>query len=124
MDDDIPDASVELDTRGLKAFITVEDGDLVLRVHDGSQCVTFEQGAGDSAADAIRGAEHLADMAIQFASLLKVRAGSRSPLTRLDPPPAEVEWWVDAQPPQSACSTSPNINTTQPVGPTPNAAIS
>jgi hypothetical protein len=72
-----------MDLRGLRAFITLEDDDLVMVVHDGDQSLTFETGAGGSFEDAIRGAEQLADQALQFANLLKVRAGSWRPLTRL-----------------------------------------
>lgn len=122
MDADLPEASLSLDTRGLKVFITLEDDDLVLVVSDGEQAMTFEQGAGGSADDAIRGAEHLADMAIQYASLMKIRAGSRVPLTRLNPP-AEVEWWIEPGPPQepplsrSAWADPPPINGTAPISP-------
>jgi hypothetical protein len=124
MDADLPDAALSLDTRGLKVFITLEDDDLVLVVSDGEQAMTFEPGAGGSAEDAIRGAEHLADMAIQYAALMKVRAGSRTPLTRLNPPPAEVEWWIEQgqfqqEPPltRSAWADPPPINGTAPISP-------
>jgi hypothetical protein len=117
--DDAPDMAVELDARGMKAYLTVEDGDLVLVVHDGQVGVTFEPGAGGSAEDAIRGAEHLAEMARHYAELLKVRAGSRHPLTPLNPP-TEVEWWLGLRIDPESPAWAPNINTTQPIGPAPN----
>ena len=83
---EISDPPLSLDLRGLKTFLTAEDGDLLMVVHDGNQSITFECGAGDSFDDAIRGAEQLADMAMQFAGLLQVRAGSWRPLTRLSEP--------------------------------------
>jgi hypothetical protein len=60
-------------------------------VHDGDQSLTFEARAGGSFEDAIRGAEQLADQALQFVNLLKVRAGSWRPLTRLSEPAAPVD---------------------------------
>jgi hypothetical protein len=79
--DDIPDLAFSLDLRSIRASMEVEDGDLVLHLHDGHQHIVIETGAGGSYATAATGAEHLADLALQFAGLVKVRAGSRTPLT-------------------------------------------
>ena len=50
-----------------------------------------ETAAGASYASAETGAEHLADLALQFAGLVKVRAGSRPPLTVEQQAPADDE---------------------------------
>ncbi len=94
---EISDTALSLDLRGLKAFITAEDGDLLMVVHDGNQSITFECGAGGSFEDAIRGAEQLADMAMQFAGLLQVRAGSWRPLTRVSEPAPPTDLGITTQ---------------------------
>jgi hypothetical protein len=60
-----------LDMRELRASIVDEDGDLVLRMHDGDVSVDFEPGAGGSIEQAILGAERLGSTALAYAELLR-----------------------------------------------------
>lgn len=94
---DPPELTFSLDLRALRASIDVEEGDLVLHLDDGNQHIAIETGAGGTYAAAEAGAEHLADLALQFAGLVKVRAGSSTPLTPTFSEPTAtdepVRWW-------------------------------
>jgi hypothetical protein len=83
-----PEVITALDMRGLKASIAQERDALVMVVEDEDSAVHLEPGASDTLEQAILGAARLADVAHQYAALLRVRAGNRRPLTRMSPEPA------------------------------------
>jgi hypothetical protein len=83
-----PEVVTALDMGGLKASITQEGDTIVMVIEDEDTAVHLEPGASNSLEQAILGAERLADVAHQYAALLRVRAGSRRPLTWLSPEPA------------------------------------
>jgi hypothetical protein len=92
MSDD-EDLSFSLDLRSLSVRLTIDEDDPVLVLSDGAQTVAIEPGAGGRAEDAIAGAERLAERATQLASVLKVRNGSRTPLTPREPVEDDpIEW--------------------------------
>lgn len=92
MSDD-EDLSFSLDLRSLSVRLSVDEGDPVLVLSDGAQTVAVEPGAGGRYEDAIAGAERLAERAAQLAGVLKVRDGSRVPLTPREPvEDSPVDW--------------------------------
>lgn len=78
---DAPELAFSLDARELQVAIEIEDGRLVLHLYDANQHIAVVAGGGLWSAQAETNAERLADLALQFAGLVKVRAGSWTPLT-------------------------------------------
>lgn len=72
-----PEPSAQLDLRAVRAFVSREDGDLLIMVHDDDVAITLESGAGGEAILAINGAERLAEACTQYAELMRVRLGSK-----------------------------------------------
>lgn len=91
-----PEPAFSLDVCKLKAYLTFEDGDLVFVMHDGNQAITIEAAPNDpfSWANVIAGAERLADMAAQYAALVRIRGGNPAPVRRFQRPADEVKWWL------------------------------
>jgi len=62
---------VTLDLRAINAFITEDEGDLIMLVDDGEVQIEFGSGLCGSWDEAIVGAQRVASTAMQFAAALR-----------------------------------------------------
>jgi hypothetical protein len=81
----VPASDLELDVRGLRAYVAMAGEDLVLVVQENGSggnglAVTVERSISANLQDAINAAEQIAHAARYWADLLRVRAGDYRPL--------------------------------------------